>query len=179
LAVAKEATALPIAMPTWINRIWQEYRAGNLTRAARDVLLTLHTFRGTGGIAWPSQVTLGERANCEERTVRRALVAARDLGLVQWAERRVRAGWRWLRSSNLYRFTVPDGPVQSGTRPRWSRRPPLPDSVAAEGRVSKKEALGALLREAAAGPDLLLRRRLAWEEGRLLMNKGDAPIPAS
>jgi Helix-turn-helix domain len=83
---------MPIATPTWINRIWQEYRAGNLTRAARDVLLTLHTFRGHGGVAWPSQVTLGERANCDERTVRRALVAARDLGLVHWTERRVRAG---------------------------------------------------------------------------------------
>ena len=37
-------------MPTpWTTRIWQEFRAGNLTRAARDVLLTLHTYRGTGG----------------------------------------------------------------------------------------------------------------------------------
>jgi hypothetical protein len=43
--------------------------------------------------------------------VQRALAAAQVLGLVDWAERRVRAGWRWLRSSNLYRFVVPDGAV--------------------------------------------------------------------
>lgn len=27
-----------------------------------------------------------------------------ELGLVSWTERRVRAGWRWLRTSNAYRF---------------------------------------------------------------------------
>jgi hypothetical protein len=32
----------------------------------------------------------------------------------------------------------------------------------------KKEALDELLREAAAAPDLLLRRRLAWESGQVL-----------
>jgi hypothetical protein len=34
----------------WTTRVWQEYRAGNLTRAFRDVLLTLRTFRGTGAL---------------------------------------------------------------------------------------------------------------------------------
>ena len=85
--------------PTWITRIWHEYRAGNLTRADRDVLLTLHTFRGHGGIAWPSHATLAERARCCTRTVQRALQQAQGLGLVSWTERRVRAGWRWLRAS--------------------------------------------------------------------------------
>jgi hypothetical protein len=28
-------------MPKWSDRVWQEFRAGNLTRAYRDVLLTL------------------------------------------------------------------------------------------------------------------------------------------
>jgi hypothetical protein len=52
-------------MPTpWTTRIWQAYRAGNLTRAYRDVLLTLHTFRGTGGHCLPSHATLADRAKC-------------------------------------------------------------------------------------------------------------------
>jgi Helix-turn-helix domain len=165
---------MPIATPTWINRVWQEFRAGNLTRAARDVLLTLHSYRGHGGVAWPSQVTLGERANCDERTVRRALAAARDLGLVHWTERRVRAGWRWLRTSNLYRFVVPVAPVHLFYGVQKPRAPAaaLPDIAAGERRVTKKEALDEMLREAAAAPDLLLARRLAWNEGRLLTTRG-------
>jgi hypothetical protein len=161
---------MPIATPTWINRIWQEYRAGNLTRAARDVLLTLHTFRGHGGAAWPSHATLADRARCCTRTVQRALAAAQGLGLVSWAERRVRAGWRWLRTSNLYRFVVPEGvPVSR------SRLPPARSvlAISTTGHCSrggesqnKKEALDELLREAAAAPDLLLRRRLVIEGRR-------------
>jgi hypothetical protein len=177
LGTAKEARAMPIAIPTWINRIWQEYRTGNLTRAARDVLLTLHSYRGRGGVAWPSQVMLGERANCDERTVRRALAAARDLGLVHWTERRIRAGWRWLRTSNLYRFVMPEGPVAPvhlfyGVQKPRAPAAALPDIAAGERTVSKKEALDAMMREAAAAPDLLLARRLAWNEGRLLTTKG-------
>jgi hypothetical protein len=167
---------MPIATPTWINRIWLEYRAGNLTRAARDVLLTLHTFRGTGGAAWPSHATLADRARCCTRTVQRALAQAQCLGLVSWAERRVRAGWRWLRSSNLYRFVVSDLPVTAGSLPSVTtapcRKPPVlahaaqTDSVAGEGRVRKQEALDEMLRAAAAAPDLLLRRRLVIEGRR-------------
>jgi hypothetical protein len=86
------------------DTIWLEFRAGNLTRAHRDVLLCL---AGYGRVAWPSHQTLADRANCCVRTVQRALEAARDLGLVTWVERRVRAGWRWLRTSNRYTLTVP------------------------------------------------------------------------
>ena len=132
--------------PTWTARIWAEYRAGYLTRAARDVLLTLHTFRGTGGRCWPSHATLADRARCCTRTVQRALQQAQGLGLVDWCERRVRAGWRWLRTSNLYRLGVPSAPVQAGEKLRHrsavSRAPALPDIAAGEGRVSKKAALG-------------------------------------
>jgi hypothetical protein len=39
-------------MSDWRSRVWQAFRAGNLTRAARDALLTLATFRGT--VAWPT-----------------------------------------------------------------------------------------------------------------------------
>jgi len=35
---------------SWTDRVWLEFRAGNLTRAYRDVLLTLRTYRGHGGL---------------------------------------------------------------------------------------------------------------------------------
>jgi hypothetical protein len=151
---------MPIAQPTWTARIWAEYRAGNVTRAYRDVLLTLHSFRGHGGQCWPSHATLADRAKCCTRTVQRALQQARDLDLVQWAERRVRAGWRWLRTSNRYSFTTPAVPVQAGMRP-VSRAPALTDIAAGEERVSKKEAIEEMLRSAARAPDLLAMRREA------------------
>jgi hypothetical protein len=97
----------------WANRIWQEFRAGNLTPTWRDVLTCLHGYRGAGGVAWPSHDTLADRARCDPRTVRRALEAARDLGLVAWTARRVRVGWRSLRSSNCYRFLRPEAAVES------------------------------------------------------------------
>jgi Helix-turn-helix domain len=145
-------------MPTWTSRVWAEFRAGNLTRAYRDVLLTLHTFRGTGGACWPSHETLADRANCCAKTVQRALQAARELDLVSWAERRVRAGWRWLRTSNLYRFVLPAAPVEPRPIPT---APALMDKSSEKGRVSKKVALDAMLAAAAGAPDLLLARRVA------------------
>ena len=96
----------------WRQRIWREFNAGNLTRSYRDVLLTL---AGYGPRPWPSHETLAARARCCTRTVQRALEAARGLDLVSWAERRIKAGWRWLRTSNIYRLLVPDGPVAPAT----------------------------------------------------------------
>jgi hypothetical protein len=147
-------------MPTdWIGRIWAEFRAGNLTRAWRDVLLTLRTFRGHGGGIFPAHATLAERTSLSAKTVERALHAARDLGLVTWSERRIRRGWRWLRTSNLYLLLVPGAPLQIGLRrPRRTNRP----AVERGESVSKKEAWQAMIREAAGMPDLLARRRAAF-----------------
>lgn len=154
---------MPIAQ-TWTARCWLEYRAGNLTRAYRDVLLTLHTFRGAGGIAWPSHATLADRAGCCVRTVQRTLHQAQRLGLVSWIERRVRAGWRWLRTSNAYRLMAPGNPVQSGQR--TSRRREV-STTGHSGRGvengSKKEALQAMMRAATGLPDLLAMRRAAFD----------------
>ena len=154
-------------MPTpclWTARVWREFRAGNLTRGARDVLLTLRTFRGAGGLCVPSHATLALRARCCVRTVQRALAQADALGLLRWVERRVRAAWRWLRTSNRYLFTVPETPVMSGLAAR--RR--TTGHLARGGELgSKKEALKAMLAEAAALGDLLAARRAAMEK-RLL-----------
>ena len=96
---------------TWTTRVWREFHASNLTRAHRDVLLTLRTYRGRGGLICPSHATLAERVDCHTSTVWRALQVARDCGLVQWAERRVRAAWRSLRTSNQYTLLQPQEPV--------------------------------------------------------------------
>jgi hypothetical protein len=126
----------------------------------RDVLLTLRTFRCHGGGIFPAHATLAECTSLSAKTVERALHAARDLGLVTWSERRVRRGWRWLRTSNLYRLVVPDAPLQTGLRRR--RRTNRPAVERGESG-SKKEALRTMFREAAAMPDLLARRRQAFE----------------
>ena len=83
----------------WRRRVWSEFRGRGLTRGERDVLLQLSHY---GVRAWPSHRTLAERARCSVRTVKRALVRGRALGLVSWCWRRVRAGWRSLQTSNLY-----------------------------------------------------------------------------
>jgi hypothetical protein len=163
---------MPASQEPWRDRIWREFRAGNLTRTMRDVLLTLATFRGPGGIAWPSHATLAERCRCSVRTVQRALAMAAQLGLVTWTERRVRAGWRWLRTSNAYRLLTPLAAVRAGLRAATWPRPATTGQDGRGGeRLSKKEALERMLRAAAAAPDLLLRRRRMME-GRMQESLG-------
>ncbi len=155
----------------WTARVWLEFHADNLTRAYRDVLLTLRTYRGHGGLIVPSHATLADRAGCSPRTVQRALQQAQRLGLVSWIERRVRAAWRWLRSSNSYRLAVPDGPVQPGLRSAWPcRRTNGQNGGGGESTDSERcqqgriKALAEFMQEAAGVPDLLAARRQANEE---------------
>jgi hypothetical protein len=151
----------------WTDRVWHEFRAGNLTRSYRDVLLTLRTFRGTGGLCVPAHATLADRAQCSVRTVQRALVQAQVLDLVSWTERRVRAGWRWLRTSNAYRLAVPERPVQPGMRAPFRRPAACPATVGQTVRggesLSKKGALQEMLAATAGLPELLAMRRAAIE----------------
>ena len=79
---------------------------------------------------------------------------------MSWAERRVRAGWRWLQTSNRYWFSVPADAVRSLPHLRQFARPALPDSATGEGRV-KKKALEQMRLETAALPYLLALRRAA------------------
>jgi hypothetical protein len=151
----------------WTARVWAEYRGTNLTPLWRDVLLTLATYRGPGGTAWPSHATLAERCRCSVRTVQRALAIAARLGLVTWTERRVRAGWRWLRTSNAYRLLTPLEAVRAGLRAAWRAVPATTGQNGRGGeRLSKKAALRPMLLAAAAMPDLLAMRR-AVIEGRM------------
>ena len=149
---------------TWTARVWSEFHADNLTRTWRDVLLTLRTFRGPGGVAWPSHATLAARAGCSVRTVQRALGQARALGLVSWAERRVRGAWRSLRTSNAYRLLAPAEPVQPGQRAPRAKRLTTTGQEGRGGESQKKKgAIQAMLLAAAGLPDLLAMRRHAME----------------
>ncbi len=157
-------------MPTvsWTDRVWREFHANNLTRAYRDVLLTIRTYRGHGGLIVPAHATLAARANCSVRTVQRALGMGCKLGLVSWVERRVRSAWRWLRTSNSYRLETPAEPVQPGSRLAWPCRATNGQSDREEEiQKSKKKALAEMLRVAAELPDLLVARRRVIE-ARLL-----------
>jgi hypothetical protein len=77
------------ASSSWRDCVWHAFRAHHLTPLHRDVLLRLGEYARCGAI-WPSHETLAQRARCHVETVRRALNAGRDLGLIDWAERRVR-----------------------------------------------------------------------------------------
>ena len=93
----------------WTPAVWAQFRAGNLTRAFRDVLLTLQTFDGPGGL-YPSHATLAARAACAVRTVQEALRQGRGLDLVSWHSGAAR------RTSNYYMLTVPRAVVEAGRR---------------------------------------------------------------
>jgi hypothetical protein len=182
LGTAKEPRAMPTPSTPWTSRIWAEHRAGNLTRTARDVLLTLKTFRGNGGLICPAHATLADRANCHPSTVWRALQVARDLGLVRWTERRVRAAWRSLRTSNRYWLTTPEVPVAPRQKPpqRPLPRTTMQDAGGGESKF-KEEARGgriatlaAMLATAERMPDLLKARREAWASGAIVAAAGKA-----
>jgi hypothetical protein len=157
---------LPTASTPWTARVWAEFRAGNLTRTARDVLLTLRTYRGHGGLICPSHQTLAERVDCHPVTVWRALQAARDLGLIRWTERRVRAAWRSLRTSNRYRLIVPEEPVAAAAPTTLHNAGGGESKFKKEAREGSRAALAAMLAGAARLPDLLAARRQAWEAGQ-------------
>lgn len=159
----------------WTTAVWQHFRAGNLTRAWRDVLLTLATFRGRGGLICPSHATLADRAALKaSKTAERALAQARVLGLVDWSERRMQRGYRWLRTSNAYRLLLPDAPVTGGLRrPRRSNRPLVEGGESQqkkEANEGRKTMLRAMLAEAARMPDLLALRRARFAAG-LVVNR--------
>ncbi len=93
----------------WTPAVWTQFRTGNLTRAFRDVLLTLRTFDGSAGL-YPSHATLADRAGCAVRTVQEALRQGRALGLVSWHSGASR------RTSNRYQLTIPRVAAQAGAR---------------------------------------------------------------
>jgi hypothetical protein len=133
----------------WIARIWAEFHARNLTPGQRDTLLCLNSFRGRHGDCWPSHETVAKRARYCIRTVHRALNTARQLGLINWKERRKWSGWRWLRTSNEYRFLVPTGPIERREIPKKPRVQTTGHFCSGEEsvKVSKNETVRSLAQE--------------------------------
>ena len=157
---------------TWTNRVWQERHARRLTFAWKDVLLSLATYRGRGGSIHPSHDTLAARVGCCVKTVQRALQAARKIGLVTWCERRVRAGWRTVRTSNRYALTVPATPAEPRqTTTGLKVREPLKrkiltvSSIPAVPPIDRAEALAALAVRRAVIEERLLRNRRSGRGG--------------
>lgn len=77
-------------------------RAGRLSPKAEWVGKALLKRLGTDGECDPAHATLASDAGCSVRTVQRATVAMRALGLLRWTTRLLRAGWRTEQTSNAY-----------------------------------------------------------------------------
>lgn len=161
---------MPTKAETWNARCEQEFRAGNFTRTYRDVHKALLTFEGRNGELFPSHATLAQRADCDERSVRRALVEGQRVGMVHWMRRRRGGRGRRWRTSNRYFLNVPKDPVKAGMRPAFPRRATSGQIGREEDSVRKEEVLKGMLREAAGLPDLLAQRRLVM--AKRLLGKG-------
>src|SRR5206468_353729 len=102
----------------WLARAELERRAGRLTAFHVEVGRALLRRLGEDGRCDPSQATLAADAGCSERTVRRALAAFRELGLLAWAQRLVVRPWpaggrgatRAEQTSNAYALELPATP---------------------------------------------------------------------
>jgi hypothetical protein len=158
---------------TWISKVNAAARAGDLTWAQARCLYLLQTFRGPGGL-FPSHEAIAARggAGCSVSTVQRALNAARDLGLVRWAERWVRIGWRRLRTSNLYELLDPENPMKptAGQPDRVTLRVKISSLFSAardasrgvkDARERHAEEQRVMIEAARGLPDLLAARRAA------------------
>lgn len=101
------ALQLPTEQPTAYHfRIEQEFEAGRITRAMRDVALAIETLISAGRVVLTAREIAAE-AVCSERTVRRARAALESCELLT-----VEAGFqlfhgRWQQGGNEYRLPLP------------------------------------------------------------------------
>lgn len=86
------------------------HRAGRIARAHRDIGHALVKRLSITGRCDPSQQTLAADVGCSARTVRRANVRMRTLGLLRWQTRLVRADWRAEQTSNAYELVPTAAP---------------------------------------------------------------------
>src|SRR4051794_27383058 len=85
-------------------------RARRLTPTAELVGTALLKRLGADGQCDPSHATLAADVGCSGRTVGRATVAMRELGLLRWQTRIVRNGWRAEQTSSQFEL-VPTAPL--------------------------------------------------------------------
>ncbi len=144
----------PEEFPAWRRRLELERRGHNLTLHRQKALGTLLAFWGAEGL-FPSDAAVAGLAGVSERTVRRARVDARELGLLTWQRTRKLVAGRWRQGANRYSVVIPAGPV----RPGGQRGRPRQVSKKQEARYKEGTALVALTQAAAGMPDLLAARR--------------------
>src|SRR5215211_3397122 len=92
----------------WLARLDAARRAHRITPAHELVARALLKRLSPDGRLDPTQDTLARDTGLSDRTVRRALRALADAGLLTWQRRLVRDGWRAIQTSNAY-CLVPEG----------------------------------------------------------------------
>jgi len=152
----------PEEFPAWRRRLELERHARNLTLHRQKALTTLLAFWGAEGL-FPSDAAVAELAGVSARTVRRARVDARELGLLTWQRTRKFVAGRWRQGPNRYAVAIPASPVCPGGQRGQQRQVRKKQ----EARYKEDAALVALTQAAARMPDLLAQRRRVIEE-RLL-----------
>jgi len=126
----------------WLERAELERRAGRMTSLYVDVARVLLKRLSVDGRCDPSHVTLAADAACGERTVRRALAALEEAGLLTWEQRLVRRPWpaggagatRAEQTSNAYVFCLPMGPIAAPVPRSVQLRMPMPHCGGQDGR---------------------------------------------
>jgi hypothetical protein len=144
-------------------------RAGRLPAKQKWVGGALLKRLGDDGQCDPSHDTLAADAAVSVRTVKRATVTMRGLGLLRWQHRIVRAGWRTEQTSNAYTLSLTENPpprceCQSGRR---TVRVLLSTTEPPADRV---EALAAMAARQAVMQERLLKRYAA--SGGIGLNQG-------
>lgn len=141
----------------WRRRLDLERRARHLTETQRICLEGLQAALLAGERA--TDALVAERVGHSERTVRRARVAARELGMLDWRHTRRVVGGAWRQGPNAYALRLPARPVcpagQTGRARKERKEGEMPRSVAVQLRL-----LGPA---AQCNRDLLAERRAALE----------------
>ena len=94
----------------WKARIEFLRLAGQITDGFAQVGLALLKRLGQDGRCDPSHATLADYSGESVSTVKRALEAFRRCGMVSWARRILRDGWRAVQTSNAYMLTLGETP---------------------------------------------------------------------
>ncbi|WP_062454340.1 helix-turn-helix domain-containing protein [Gluconobacter oxydans] len=81
--------------------ILNTFRAGQISRTAKDVLLVI-----ARSIRPASYESLAKAAKCSRRSVAYAIQQAEQLGILHRSHHRIRRGRRWMNGCNGYRFIM-------------------------------------------------------------------------
>jgi hypothetical protein len=147
----------------WRVRLDLARRAGRITALHALIGFALLRRLGQDGRCEPSHDTLAADAGCCPRTVRTALAALFELGMLKWINRLIRVGSRTEQTSNAYTLIV--APVVAFI-PRPRRR----NACAASGGKPCRETTSTMIQdsnstERSAATAALAQVRQSWEEG--------------